>query len=57
MPDGEEGGVNVEVTRGGGEGIATLGEGVRFCPGENEGWEEGLYRSSELTGEKARGLG
>ena len=44
-PRGEEGGVMVETT-GGGEGSAISGEGERFRPGENEGREEGSYRSS-----------
>ena len=53
-PRGEEGGVMVEAT-GGGEGSAISRDGERFRLGENEGREEGLYRSSELTGEKAWG--
>ena len=56
LPSGEEGGVIVEAA-GGGEGAAISGEGERFCPGENEGWEEGSYKSSESTGEKVQGWG
>ena len=52
-PRGEEGGVIVirEVSS------AMLRDGERFHPGENEGREEGSYRSNELTREKARGCG
>ena len=50
-PRGEEGGVIVV----GRAGSVILRDGERFCPGENEGREEGSYRSSESTGEKARG--
>ena len=53
-PRGEEGGVMVEVT-GGGEGSAISGDGERFRPGENEGQEEGSYRSNESTREKTWG--
>ena len=53
-PRGDEGGVMVEATEGG-EGLATSGDGERFHPGENKGWEEGSYRSNKLTGEKMRG--
>ena len=52
LPSGEEGGVIVGIARGG-VNIATFGDGDRFHLGENEGWEEGLYRSNELTREKA----
>ena len=52
-PKGEEGGVMVD----GRTGSAMSGEGERFRPGENEGREEGSYRSSESTGEKTRGCG
>ena len=48
---GEEGGVMVD----GRVGSAIIGDGERFLPGENEGREEGSYRSSESTGEKMRG--
>ena len=48
---GEEGGVMVD----GRVGSAMSGDGERLRPGENEGREEGLYRSSESTGEKTRG--
>ena len=50
-PRGEEGGVMVV----GSVGSAMSRDGERFHPGENEGREEGLYRSSESTGEKRRG--
>ena len=53
-PRGEEGGVMVGTT-GGGEGSAISGEGERFRLGENEGREEGSYRSSESTREKMQG--
>ena len=36
-------------------GSAIFGDGERFCPGENEGQEEGSYKSSESTGEKMCG--
>ena len=36
-------------------GLTMFGDGERFRPGENEGQEEGSYRSNELTGEKTRG--
>ena len=48
---GDEGGVMVD----GRMGSAMSGDGERFRPGENEGREEGSYRSSESTGEKTRG--
>ena len=48
---GEEGGVMVI----GGAGWAMSRDGERVHPGENEGWEEGLYRSNESTGEKTCG--
>ena len=48
---GEEGGVMAD----GRAGAAMIGDGERFRPGENEGREEGSYRSSESTGEKMRG--
>ena len=50
-PRGEEGGVTV-VRR---VGSAMSRDGERFHPGENEGQEEGSYRSNELTGEKMCG--
>ena len=50
-PRGEEGGVTVA----GRTGSAMSRDGERFRPGENEGREEGSYRSSELTGEKTHG--
>ena len=50
-PRGEEGGVMVV----GSAGSAISRDGERFRPGENEGREEGSYRSSELTGEKICG--
>ena len=53
---GDEGGVMVEMT-GGGVGVTMSGDGERFHPGENEGRDEGSYRSKELTTEKARGWG
>ena len=52
-PRGEEGGVMVV----GSVGSVISRDGERFRPGENEGQEEGLYRSSESTGEKMRGCG
>ena len=33
-------------------GSVMSGDGERFRPGENEGQEEGLYRSSELLGRR-----
>ena len=48
---GEEGGVMVV----GMVGSAMSRDRERFHPGENEGWEEGSYRSNESTGEKTRG--
>ena len=36
-------------------GSAISGDGERFRPGENEGREEGSYRSSESTREKTCG--
>ena len=36
-------------------GSAMSRDGERFHPGENEGREEGSYRSNELTEEKTRG--
>ena len=48
---GEEGGVMVV----GRTSSATVGDGERFHPGENDGREEGSYRSNESTREKARG--
>ena len=38
-------------------GSVMSGDGERFRLGENEGWEEGSYRSNELTGEKTQGWG
>ena len=43
------------IVTGGRTGSTMVGDGERFCPGENKGWEEGLYRSNELTGEKTWG--
>ena len=51
-PSGEDRGV---IVMGGRMGSTMFGNGERFHPGENEGWEDGLYRSNELTGEKTRG--
>ena len=51
-PSGEYGGVIVIGER---TGSTMFGDGEIFHPGENEGWEEGSYRSNELTGEKTRG--
>ena len=48
---GEEGGVMVD----GRVGSAISRDGERLHPGENEGREEGSYKSSESTGEKTRG--
>ena len=48
---GEEGGVMVV----GRVGSVMSGDGERLRPGENEGREEGSYRSSKSTGEKMRG--
>ena len=56
LPGGDEGGVIVETT-GGGVGITTSGDRERFRPGENEGGDEGSYRSKELTRENACGWG
>ena len=53
LPRGEEGGVMVV----GRAGSAISGDRERFHPGENEGQEEGSYRSSESIGEKTRGCG
>ena len=50
-PRGEEGGVIVI----GGVGSAMSRDWERFHPGENEGREEGSYRSNELTREQTRG--
>ena len=50
-PRGEEGGVRVV----GRTGSVMSRDGERFRPGENEGQEEGAYRSSKSTGEKMRG--
>ena len=36
-------------------GSAMSGDGERLRPGENEGREEGSYKSSESTGEKMHG--
>ena len=52
-PRGEEGGV-MEVGKA---GSAMSRDGERFHPGENEGQEEGSYRSNKSTGEKTRGWG
>ena len=51
-PSREGGGV---IVIGGGMGLMMFGDGERFHPGENEGWEEGSYRSNESTGEKTWG--
>ena len=48
---GEEGGVRVV----GRTGSVMSRDGERFCPGENEGREEGSYKSSKSTGEKMHG--
>ena len=50
---GEDGGVIVVI--GGRMGSTMFGDGERFCPGENEGQEEGSNRSNESTGEKTQG--
>ena len=50
---GEEGGIMVD----GRVGSAMSGDGERLRPGENEGREEGSYKSSESTGEKTHGCG
>ena len=50
-PRGEEGGVIVV----GGAGSAMSRDRERFHPGENEGREEGSYRSNESTREKTHG--
>ena len=50
-PRGEEGGVKVV----GRAGSAMSRDGERFRPGENEGREEGSYRSNESTREKMCG--
>ena len=52
-PRGEEGGVKVV----GRVGSAMSGDGERFHLGENEGQEEGSYRSNKLTREKTWGWG
>ena len=52
-PRGEEGGVMVV----GRAGSVMSRDRERFRPGENEGQEEGSYRSNELTGEKTHGWG
>ena len=51
-PRGEDGGV---IVAGGKMGSTMFGDGERFHPGENEGREEGSYRSNESTGEKTQG--
>ena len=51
-PSGEDGGV---IVSGGRMGSTMFGDGERFRPRENEGQEEGLYRSNKSTGEKTRG--
>ena len=51
-PRGEDGGV---IVIGGRMGMTMFGDRERFRLGENEGWEEGSYRSNELTGEKTWG--
>ena len=48
----EDGGV---IVVGGRTGSTMFGDGERFRPGENEGWEEGSYRSNKSTGEKTWG--
>ena len=35
-------------------GSTMFGDGERFCLGENEGREEGSYRSNESTREKTQ---
>ena len=45
------------IAGGGRMGSVMTGDGERFCPGENEGGEEGLYKSSDLTREKVQGCG
>ena len=51
-PSGEDGGV---IVIGGRTGLTIFGDGERFRPGENEGREEGSYRSNKSTGEKTQG--
>ena len=51
-PRGEDRGV---IVIGGRTGSTMFGDGERFHLGENEGWEEGSYRSNKLTGEKTWG--
>ena len=48
----EDGGV---IVTGGRTGLMMFGDGERFHLGENEGREEGSYRSNESTGEKMWG--
>ena len=48
-PSGEDRGV---IVTGGRTGSTMFGDGERFHPGENEGWEEGSYRSNKSTGER-----
>ena len=43
------------IVVGGRMGSMMFGDRERFCLGENEGREEGSYRSNELTGEKTWG--
>ena len=50
-PKGEEGGVKVV----GRVGSVMSRDGERYRLGENEGREEGSYRSNESTGEKMHG--
>ena len=51
-PSGEDGGV---IVMGGRTGSTMFRDGERFRPGENEGWEDGSYRSNESTREKTQG--
>ena len=44
-------------SRWGKDGLSDDRGRERFRPGKNEGGEEGLYKSSDLTGEKAQGCG
>ena len=53
-PNGDKGGV---IMIGGSAGSMMLGGGERFRLGENKGREEGSYRLSKSTREKAQGCG
>ena len=51
-PSGEDRGV---IVIGGRMGSTMFGDRERFHPGENEGQEEGSYRSNKSTGQKLQG--